>query len=89
MYCNAVCTPKSELWAFIVEIVTHLLDVQLELELLLHPGDALHSVPDLLHGRGMRVTELRGVIRVQSHTNKLTFELSVSNSETNRCLLLK
>ena len=54
-------SPKSELWAFIVEIVTHLLDHQLQLELLLHPGDALHSVPDLLHGRGV-VTHLRRVL---------------------------
>ena len=63
MYCNAVCTPKSELWAFIVEIVTHLLDHQLELELLLHPGDALHSVPDILHGRGV-VTQIKVRMRV-------------------------
>ena len=64
-------SPKSELWAFIVEIVTHLLDHQLELELLLHPGDALHSVPDLLHGRGIVTNLIKVRMRVtEKCTNK-------------------
>ena len=68
-------SPKSELWVFIVEIVTHLLDHQLELELLLHPGDALHSVPDLLHGRGIVTHLIKVRMRV---TERCTMQCSVN-----------